>query len=98
MQPFNKKHTGLRLQGVQNDSWIATSTRFPSSPWIIRVPFFLLFGSSKETQKEKGKRVLLGNLAYSSKKHAESEQPCQTVTQKKTNNYHTPFKPLTLKY
>ena len=36
--------------------------RFPSSPLIIRVPFFLLFGFNKGTQKEKGKRVLLGNL------------------------------------
>ena len=33
-------------------------TRFPSSPLIIRVPVFLLFGFNKE----KGKRVLLGNL------------------------------------
>ena len=29
-------------------------TRFPSSPLIIRVPFFLLFGFNKGTQKEKG--------------------------------------------
>ena len=36
-------------------------TRFPSSP-LIRVPFFLLFGFNKGTQKEKGKRVLLGHL------------------------------------
>ena len=28
-------------------------TRFPSSPLIIRVPFFLLFGFKKATQKEK---------------------------------------------
>ena len=31
-----------------------TFTRFPSSPLIIRVPFFLLFGFDKGTQKEKG--------------------------------------------
>ena len=36
--------------------------RFPSSPLIIRVPFFLLFGFNKGTQKKKGKRVLLENL------------------------------------
>ena len=29
-------------------------TRFPSRPLIIRVPFFLLFGFNKGTQKEKG--------------------------------------------
>ena len=28
--------------------------RFPSSPLIIRVPFFLLFGFNKGTQKAKG--------------------------------------------
>ena len=27
---------------------------FPSRPLIIRVPFFLLFGFNKGTQKEKG--------------------------------------------
>ena len=32
--------------------------RFPSSPLIIRVPFFLLFGFNKGTPKNKGKRVL----------------------------------------
>ena len=37
-------------------------SRFPSSPLIIRVPFFLLFGFNKGTQKKKGKRVLLGHL------------------------------------
>ena len=37
-------------------------TRFPRSPLIIRVPFFLLFGFNKGTPKKKGKRVLLGNL------------------------------------
>ena len=40
----------------------APITRFPSSPSIIRVPFFLLFGFNKGTPKKKGKRVLLGNL------------------------------------
>ena len=39
-----------------------SKTRFPSSPLIIRVPFFLLFGFNKGTTKKKGKRVLLGNL------------------------------------
>ena len=29
-------------------------TRFPSNPLRIRVPFFLLFGFNKGTQKEKG--------------------------------------------
>ena len=39
-------------------------TWFPSSLAEIRVPFFLLFGFNKGAQKEnKGKRVLLGNLA-----------------------------------
>ena len=28
--------------------------RFPSRPFIIRVPFFLLFGFNRGTQKEKG--------------------------------------------
>ena len=37
--------------------------RLPSSPLIIRVPFFLLLGFNKGTQKKKGKRVLLGHLA-----------------------------------
>ena len=38
-------------------------TRFSSSPLIVRVPFFLLFGFNKGTPpKKKGKRVLLGNL------------------------------------
>ena len=31
-------------------------TRFPSSPLEIRVPFFLLFGFTKGTQKEKGQK------------------------------------------
>ena len=30
------------------------STRFLSSPFMIRVPFFLLFGYNKGTQKQKG--------------------------------------------
>ena len=29
-------------------------SRFPSSPLIIRAPFFLLFGFNRGTQKEKG--------------------------------------------
>ena len=44
------------------DSMIVFSSRFPSSPLIIRVPFFLLFGFNKGTPQKKGKRVLLGNL------------------------------------
>ena len=35
-------------------------TRFPSSPLIIRVPFFLLFGFNKGTQKEKGQKGTTG--------------------------------------
>ena len=41
-------------------------TRFPSSPLIIRVPFFLLGSYSvliREPKRKKGKRVLLGHLA-----------------------------------
>ena len=38
------------------------NTRFLSSPFIIRVPLFLLFGFNRGTQEEKGKRVLLSNL------------------------------------
>ena len=37
-------------------------TRFPSSPLIVRVPFFLLCGLRREPKKKKGKRVLLENL------------------------------------
>ena len=33
-----------------------------SSPFIIRVPFFLLFCLWKETPTKKGKRVLLRNI------------------------------------
>ena len=36
--------------------------RFLSSPFIVRVPSFLLFGFKKGTLKKKGKRVLLRNL------------------------------------
>ena len=39
-----------------------STSRFPSSPLIKRVPFFLLFGFNKGTQKKKGTRVLLGHL------------------------------------
>ena len=46
-----KLETGLR----PNSAGIPyTLPRFPSSPLIIRVPFFLLFGFNKGTQKEKG--------------------------------------------
>ena len=37
-------------------------TRFLSNPFIIRVPFFLMFSFNKGTQTKKGKRVLLRNL------------------------------------
>ena len=44
--------------------WHECSTWFPSSPLNKRVPFFPQFGFYKGTQKEKGQRVLLGNLVY----------------------------------
>ena len=34
--------------------------RFPSSPLMIRVPFFLLFGLNKGNQRKKGKRDYWG--------------------------------------
>ena len=34
-------------------TWLP-ATRFPSRPLMIKVPFFLLFGFNKGTQKEKG--------------------------------------------
>ena len=40
------------------------SSRFPSNPLILRVPFFLLFSFNNETPTEKGKRVLLGSLVF----------------------------------
>ena len=43
-EPFNQPQT-LRT--------LSFKPRFPSSPLIIRVPFFLLFGSNKGTQKRK---------------------------------------------
>ena len=39
-----------------------SSTRFPSKPQIMRVPFSLLFSFNKETPNKKGKRALLGYL------------------------------------
>ena len=33
---------------------LTSEARFPSSPLIIRVPFFLLFGFNKGNPKEKG--------------------------------------------
>ena len=41
--------------------------RLPSKPYIIMIPFFLLFCSNKEMgpPNKKGKRVLLGYLASS---------------------------------
>ena len=38
--------------------------RFPSSPLIIRVPFFLLFGFNKGTQKEKGYKGTTGEPRF----------------------------------
>ena len=35
-------------------------SRFPSSPVILRVPFFLLFGFNKGTLKEKGQKGTTG--------------------------------------
>ena len=53
---------GLQVSFISfRDIWYFYS-RFPSSPLIIRVPFFLLFGLNKGNQKKKGKRVLLGHL------------------------------------
>ena len=52
------KHDVLQLQVL------ASLTRFPSSPLIksltIRVPFFLLCGFNKGTQKEKGQKGTTG--------------------------------------
>ena len=44
---------GLSLRFKVGSSGLRVA-RFPSSPLIIRVPFFLLFGFNKGTQKEKG--------------------------------------------
>ena len=63
---------------LQSKAWpLYPSSRFPSSPLMIRVPFFLLFGFNKGTQKEKGKRVLLGNLVIQLHSHRH-----------KSNNFH----------
>ena len=35
-------------------------TKFPSGPFIIRIPFFLLFGFYKGAQKEKGQKGTTG--------------------------------------
>ena len=45
-------------------SSVCRVSRFLSSPFIVRVPFFLLFGFDKGTlnKKKGGKRVLLRNL------------------------------------
>ena len=40
----------------------STKTRFLSSPCVVRVPFFLLFGLIRGPQQKKGKRILLRNL------------------------------------
>ena len=40
--------------------FVGYETRFPSGPLIIRVPFFLLFGFSKGTQKDKGQKGTTG--------------------------------------
>ena len=45
----------LFFEGLKDEaSKSMKQARFPSSPLIIRVPFFLLFGFNKGTQKEKG--------------------------------------------
>ena len=53
-------------RGLAEDRWgvgcVLTSTRFPSSPLIVRVPVVLLCGLIREPKKKKGKRVLLENL------------------------------------
>ena len=48
-----KKQTGILLSSLENDS---IRSRFPGSPLEIRVPFFLLFGFNKGTQKAKGQK------------------------------------------
>ena len=51
--------SGHSIVGVQ-----AWGTRLLGSPFIIRVPFFLLFGFNKGTLNQKGNRVLLRNLGH----------------------------------
>ena len=55
---FRAWGSGLRVfEPDKTKLWNTSSlacTRFPSRPLIIRVPFFLLFGFHKGTQKEKG--------------------------------------------
>ena len=46
--------TGDTFPNHNRNSYYRNPTRFPSRPLIIRVPFFLLFGFNKGTQKEKG--------------------------------------------
>ena len=48
-----QENSGTRTQSL---------SRSLSSPFIMRVPFFLLFGFNKGPQNEKCKRVLLRNL------------------------------------
>ena len=68
---YQLETASCKLLQIPSSSLPATSynlaiynTRFPSSPSIISVPFFLLFGFNKNkgTKKKKDKRVLLGNL------------------------------------
>ena len=51
-----------RIVGTLLSELILSASRFPSSPLIIRVPFFLLSVLIREPKKKKGKRVLLGHL------------------------------------
>ena len=53
----------------------ASQTRFPSSPLIIRVPFFLLFGFNKGTQKEKGQKGTTGEPSKEAQAMAAALQP-----------------------
>ena len=53
-ESYHDKETMLSPVDAYYGNLNQTLTRFPSSPLIIRVPFFLLFGVNKGTQKEKG--------------------------------------------
>ena len=48
--PLLSKLVGLAVKALT----VFDLYRFPSSPLIVRVPFFLLFGFNKGAQKEKG--------------------------------------------
>ena len=52
-----KRHISLASAGAVEQHEV------PRRPLIMRLPFFLLFGSNKATRKNaKGKRILLGDL------------------------------------